>query len=793
MEIELKDFREYSPTEIEKISSYSSAVERYISILDNGIHPWKRERHHAWLNCAFATFFNTYSTREICHYWSKKSKLIVTQSFESHLNEDVSLIFMGKAASNELNLSSDIDLILVSTKHSENSLKLVRKWIQEMTNVNEEGFCYRFDFDLRPGGKQSDLIPSINQFRSYYSHYGQTWERMALARSEIHYDDNKIITQFVHSFVYRKHIDYRLKDEFRSLRESIFQMHKKIQNESIHLKLHPGGIRDIELFCYSLSIIFGGKNSEFQKYSVGQAFGILEKNNIITNKDKSFIEKHYWKLRHLEHLMQIRLDTQTHNLETNSLSDNESDATNLIEDLKGAESIISSLLPVNETPSPKYSIPQEFKSKVDELKKLNLLSRNPSRDKIEKEHFVDQFSKVVHENNFEMLNALTYLEKFIQKSRAKVSLFRFMNEHSKFIEQLAYVFSSSPYLSGIIIEKPEILDSFFLGKVDLGKSNDLGDLLNRLGELRHLSELINGIRFLTHRNLERLTVSMTESANIVLKNLAEYHLKSKNLNSDDLSIVGFGKLGTSDLGLRSDLDILFVCHSEKKQECQGVARRIIQNLSTGNQWGKIYSVDTRLHPSGHFGPLIVSDSQFYNYLENKAELWQRIAYLRGRSLNPNWLFDTSSMINRGFNEKERLEFQKIKSKLILSEKAPFNLKFSPGSLFDIETAVASFLIERRDDSTPHHLNNLFKTESFKNLIQSNTLQKNYFFLRKIEQLFHLLTMNSSNQLDTESKAFNHVAKLLKFSSDELKGQILEKTHENRIILAELDPTPTINT
>ena len=170
----------YSSEQIQAVQEFSSVSISYFQFLTKsptGISDQIRlKRHRAWLECICAEFFGTASSAEICQHWSQAADDILNEVCRLLAGPHLALFAYGKLGSQELNLSSDIDLVFVSDSAAEVDSTFLRKFqnlIQEFTDV---GFCFRNDFDLRPGGRMGPLIPTDDQFQDYYGNYGETWE-----------------------------------------------------------------------------------------------------------------------------------------------------------------------------------------------------------------------------------------------------------------------------------------------------------------------------------------------------------------------------------------------------------------------------------------------------------------------------------------------------------------------------------------------------------------------------------------------------------------------------------------
>ncbi len=101
---------------------------------------------------------------------------------------------------------------------------------------------------------------------------------------------------------------------------------------------------------------------------------------------------------------------------------------------------------------------------------------------------------------------------------------------------------------------------------------------------------------------------------------------------NDFAIIAYGKLGGIEISYGSDLDIVFL-HTKSKGEDQYVlrfAQRLIHLLSMKTASGVLYSVDTRLRPSGSAGLLVSQMDAFIDYQREQAWTWEHQALVRAR-------------------------------------------------------------------------------------------------------------------------------------------------------------------
>jgi glutamate-ammonia-ligase adenylyltransferase len=105
----------------------------------------------------------------------------------------------------------------------------------------------------------------------------------------------------------------------------------------------------------------------------------------------------------------------------------------------------------------------------------------------------------------------------------------------------------------------------------------------------------------------------------------------------DWVILALGKLGGRELTVHSDLDLVVVYDGDPgdsttfmaRQELVAAFERLLEEPTAD---GVAYAVDTRLRPEGKKGALAMPFVAFERYLRERAEIWERLAWTRGRSI-----------------------------------------------------------------------------------------------------------------------------------------------------------------
>src|SRR5437879_5013741 len=167
------------------------------------------------------------------------------------------VVGMGKLGGGELNVSSDIDLVFVYPEEGETRGRrpvsnheffdrLGRKLIAALDEAADEGRVFRVDMRLRPWGEDGPLATSFDALERYFVTQGREWERYAWIKARsLSGDQADALSAIVRPFVFRKYLDY---GAFAAVRELHAQIRAEVARRELsdHVKLGPGGIREIE-------------------------------------------------------------------------------------------------------------------------------------------------------------------------------------------------------------------------------------------------------------------------------------------------------------------------------------------------------------------------------------------------------------------------------------------------------------------------------------------------------------------------------------------------------------------
>ena len=801
---------DYSASELAEATADWPAIGRYLGLIDRPAYDeadrLRVRRHRHWLEAALATRFARASAEAVCFAWSEAADRLISDAWSlakarvgEPAAEGVAIFALGKLGARELNLSSDVDLFYAREDGADPADRTIREFQRMLSENTGFGFALRVDVSIRPGGPSSPICPSYAQIENHYGYHGEMWERLALIRLrslEGPHELRESIESFAIRYAFRKHLDYTLLDDLRALRARIRAESPRRKPNEFHLKLGTGGIRELELFTQSLLAMHGGRKPELRTGSTTEALQQLNGLGVLPAVDADLLLAAYWLYRERENRLQGYDDQQTYWL-------NVSEARAFDAPSAAVAALVDSLLgedPATETAKELRAAPAETlgrlgfsASSIEEswprLLEATALSRRSEKDETERLRFLSSFVERLAEIGLDKDLGLALLVDFTKAIRAKASFFALLNREPRIAEDLARLFSTSPYLSGLLCARPELIDSF-LWRATGEPPEDLEEFLDDLGERRLIAEIVAANRFLSKLELSPLLGNLTETADSVCGLLIDRVLRERGAASGAFSIVCLGKWGGREIGLKSDLDFIFASQDPRVQETQKAAKRFMSWISEPRRGGSIYSIDVRLRPSGAAGALITSWDGLREYLERDAMAWERQAYLRARPLGEAPIDLAAIAAARGLSIEDRKELLAIRAKLFVEAPGEIDLKLGDAGLARIEFAAQIALLDVRraslDPSTRGMIQCLMEDGGAWASVGDELIEA-YDRLRALEQLHQLTANQSGAKLRPKSDGFSRLAAVMGRSAPELEADVRTTMKRAAELLSEVDP------
>lgn len=792
----------------------------------------------------------------------------------------MTILGMGKFGGRELNFSSDIDIIFFyETDKGETAgiadssgartgnislhaffNKLAELTTRAMHQITEDGFVFRVDVGLRPEGKSGDMAVSLRSAEVYYESWGQSWERTAMLKARPVAGSRELgeqLLQTLSPFIYRKYLDYTLIEDMKLMKQKIDASLTRNREGEINLKLGRGGIREIEFFIQALQLVYAGKMPRLRERNSLLALDLLAEAKLIGEDDRRQLTEAYRFLRTIEHRIQVVQERQTHNLplkeeelqalarRSGFLRDNS--LRRFQETLEHhrtrVAAIYGSLFHSRDDSSSPEQCPPEIlylldtRAEPDLVKdmlaerrledvdrafdNLAILRSGPIRGNVTERRrriharIAPCFLQALLESPDPDM-ALSHAERFLGAISGRTASYALLAENRRTVKLLATLFGTSAFLSKILINHPELLESMVAQAYAASeKPRDVMDeeLASLMLQAEDFEERLDVLR--RYRNEEFLRIGLNDvnghlrqgAIAAQLSCLAEvcldeaYRLATLELarfgnpcyQSDghqhfaNLAIIAMGKLGGEELNYHSDLDIIFIYDHQGATDGEKqisnheyfakLAQKLISILSTQTREGYVYKLDTRLRPSGNAGPLVTSLESFQSYHRNEAQIWERQALSKARAVigEPRLRNDIDAVISQAvygcsLGDEGRQEIHRLRMRMeteIARESAgTYNIKTGRGGMVDVEF-ITQYLQLRHGCSHPElrTQNTVAALKAMASLHllggqDIETLLAGYKFLRKLENRLRLLHDHSINDLAGDQRYLDKLARRL---------------------------------
>ena len=244
----------------------------------------------------------------------------------------LTVLGLGKLGADELNYSSDIDLMVLydptvaryvgrDGPHGAQPcfVRLTRRLVRLMQERTADGYVFRTDLRLRPDPGATPPALSVEAAETYYESLGQNWERAAMIKARPVAGDLAVGGAFVDAlapFIWRKHLDFAAIQDIHSIKRQINAHHGSatIAAAGHNIKLGRGGIREIEFFAQTQQLIWGGRAPALRRRATVEALAALAEAGRVDHGATEALTEAYRFLRRVEHRLQMVNDAQTHTL-----------------------------------------------------------------------------------------------------------------------------------------------------------------------------------------------------------------------------------------------------------------------------------------------------------------------------------------------------------------------------------------------------------------------------------------------------------------------------------------------
>jgi len=236
------------------------------------------------------------------------------------LVDGLAVIAMGKLGGNELNYSSDIDLLFVAAAEGTRYQRLAEKLIEALSRVTAEGFLYRVDMRLRPWGDVGALVPTVDGYLAYLQQQGRLWEKQALLKARPVAGNASVAADLLNRawpLVYGAEVD-GVRSDVHAMKQRTEALLREQGRSWGEVKLGEGSIRDIEFVTQYLQLAHGRAHPQIRSRSTLDALQRALDHGFVESDEYLVLKDGYVFLRTVEHYLQMMHYRQTHTLPSDS-------------------------------------------------------------------------------------------------------------------------------------------------------------------------------------------------------------------------------------------------------------------------------------------------------------------------------------------------------------------------------------------------------------------------------------------------------------------------------------------
>ena len=693
---------------------------------------------------------------------------------ELNYSSDIDLILLYDPGRVQLTVRDGIQAFYV---------RMARDLVRILEERTGDGYVFRVDLRLRPDPASTPLAMSVVAALTYYEGVGQNWERAALIKARPVAGDRVAGERFLRElrpFIWRKNLDFAAIQDIHSIKRQI-NAHKgggRIAIAGHDIKTGRGGIREIEFFAQTQQLIWGGRIRELQVAPTCAALRCLAAAGRIDAATAEELIKDYRFLRRLEHRLQMVDDLQTHALPTDGVgishiaaflgyARTEGFITDLRAHLTSVERHYAELF----EQAPTLAGPGNlvFTGSEDDPETLRTLSRlgfvepagvaglvrswhhgrmQATRSQRAREiltELVPELLRIFGETPHPDV-ALRRFDQFLSRLSAGVQLFSLFHANPGLLALVAEVMASAPRLAEHLAQRPACLDSVLTKGFFDPMPNQralAADLLQVLASARDFEEALDGLRRwsgerrfqlgvqLMRRSLDgsRAGVVLADIAETALASLlpaveAEFARRHGRVPGGAFAVIGMGRLGSREMTLVSDLDLILIYDAPASMEMSDgaqplavanyyarLSQRLIGAITAPTAEGRLYDVDMRLRPSGQSGPIASQFDGFARYQRESAWTWEHMALTRARPIAGDAalcrrLSETIETVLKAPRDPRSLVIDVAEMRRRIADEhtqpSRWDLKNRRGGLIDLEFIV-QYLMLREARSSPEIL------------------------------------------------------------------------------------------
>ncbi|WP_084965645.1 bifunctional [glutamine synthetase] adenylyltransferase/[glutamine synthetase]-adenylyl-L-tyrosine phosphorylase [Thermoactinospora rubra] len=664
----------------------------------------------------------------------------------------LAVIGMGKCGARELNYISDVDVIFVADDPHQ-ATRLAQAMMRACSAVTTEGSLWEVDAGLRPEGKAGPLVRTLDSHLAYYRRWAKTWEFQALLKARPVAGDMELGAAYVsavNELVWAAATRENFVEDVQAMRRRV-EEHVRQEGDQ-HLKLGPGGLRDIEFAVQLLQLVHGRLDPLLRRRATLAALAALSRGGYVGRDDARALAEAYTFLRQVEHLLQLHRWRRTHLVPTG-----ERDLRRL------GRALGFTVDPVGEFVARWRQHAREARRLHEKLfyrPLLQAVARLPeSEARLSPSAAVARLGALGYQDPEGALRHIAALttgvsrRAAIQRTLLPVMLgwfadtpdpdagllgfrqvsdklgatpwyLRLLRDETAVAERMAHVLGSSRYATGLLLHAPEAVE--LLGDDASLRPRPVEALRAEAAAAvaRHADAegAVTAVRALRRRELFRTAVADLsglidiERVGVTLSALNDVTIQAAldaaGVRDARLAVIAMGRLGGMECSYASDADVMFVHADGASSEAAFAAANELRRLLALPAPDPPLHIDPDLRPEGRQGPLVRSLASYRAYYARWSSPWEAQALLRARYAAGDEEVGTAFLASidelryppGGIGDAAVREIRKLKARME-AERLPrgadpaLHTKLGRGGLSDVEW-VAQLLQLRHAGAVP---------------------------------------------------------------------------------------------
>ncbi|MHA7144143.1 bifunctional [glutamine synthetase] adenylyltransferase/[glutamine synthetase]-adenylyl-L-tyrosine phosphorylase [Arthrobacter sp. TmT3-37] len=615
----------------------------------------------------------------------------------------LAVIAMGKCGARELNYISDVDVVYVAEGEDLDDSTLTRIGTGLASGMSRgvyspgtEPALWEVDANLRPEGKDGQLVRTLQSHVSYYQRWAKTWEFQALLKARAAAGDPELGRRYeeaIAPFVWASSQREGFVEAVRAMRRRVTDNIPR-DEEARQLKLGPGGLRDVEFTVQLLQLVHGRLDESLRARDTVSAIGALSAGGYIGRSDALDLDDAYRYLRVLEHRIQLMQMRRTHLMPE--------DETALRALARSSEGCMVTVRPSAQSLHDKWQRTRKLVKRLHESIFYRPLLNNaatlqPEDVQLTAEAAQARLAALGYQDprgamrHIEALTGGLRRRAMLQKQLLPILLawfadgvdpdagllgFRRLSESlgeshwylgmlrdsNAAAERLCAVLSSSRFITDLLEVSPE--STKWLGS-DAELVPDTFDtqwqeIRSKMSRHPAPNEAIRLIRLIRRRELLRIAIA--DSSNLLSQpevgealadadraailgalHVAENQVFGQEEQLTHVVVMAMGRQGGREITYGSDADVIYVHRplpgadeAAAQKQAEAVVARLAALLTQPCKppvlAERVLEIDTALRPEGKQGAMVRSISSYREYYRRWSLVWEAQALLRARPL-----------------------------------------------------------------------------------------------------------------------------------------------------------------